>query len=204
MLINEKILLREILDGKRINVYQMRFICSLLARHFLMSGFDEIETRNLIFAWANSHSYYVKLTLKKIVAECNRDLKELCEKEVYINNDDIEFIKMAAKTKLERKFALALICYSKAHSDVDDIFEAPISTIGDWIGQKSPHNLYTRIMPTLLSKGFFVNEEDVQKWHGKIIKRTRTMRLLYEQVNEGRYRLTDNDIDSLFKLIKWK
>jgi hypothetical protein len=204
-MINEQVLVDQILAGKRINVYQMRYIVTLLSRHFLSQGLDKVQTRNKIFAWANSHGYYVKVYVKHIVEDSYCDLQPLnADVKVYINNSDIELIKSVSKTGLERKTALAFLCYAKIYADADGVVEMPISTVVDWIGQKNPQNVYNRIMPVLLERGFFTNEEDVHKWFGKIVKRTRTMRICHKLNNNGKHELINNDFQELYDSIKWK
>jgi len=204
-MINEQLIVDSVLSGQKINVYQMRYITSLLARHFLSQGFDTIETRNMIFDWANKNGYYIKVFLKSVVNTAYKDAKPLRgETPVYVNSSDIAFIKKTAKTKLQRKVALAFLCYAKVYADTDGVVEMPISTVVDWIGQKDPHNTYTRVMPVLLANGFFTNEEDIVKWHGKITKRTRTMRICHTITNTGKHELVGNDFDALYNSIKWK
>ena len=205
-MINEKLMVEQLLAGKKINIYQMRSVCSLLARHFLLLGFNEVETRNKIFEWATSNKYYVKVGLKRIVTDVADDLQVLRDvTPVYINSADIAFIKACGHTKLEKKLALAILCYAKIYADSDGVMELPISSICDWIGQPDPKNAYNRLLPTLLEKGFFTNEEDINKWNGRVVtKRTRTMRINHELVNRGKLCLENNDINKLFDEIKWK
>ena len=204
-MINEQLIVDQILTGKKINVYQMRFAVTLLARYYLSQGLNQLETREKIFEWANANTYHIKVGVKRIISDVASDLRPLAKDiRVFINNADIDLIKAVANTKLERKVALAFLCYAKVYADGDGIVEMPIATVVDWIGQKDPHNTYTRIMPRLFAKGFFTNEEDVQKWHGHIVKRTRTMRLCCELNNKGKHELVDNDFDTLYNSIKWK
>jgi hypothetical protein len=178
---------------------------SLLSRHYLVSGLNEVDTRNAIFKWANAYHYHVKIGVKRVIHDVSVDLSPLRgATRLFINDYDIAFIKNVAKTKLERKIALAILCYAKMNADTDNMIEAPLSTIADWVGQKNPHNMYTRILPKLLQRGFFTNEEDVHKWHGRITKRTRTMRICHTLTNRGKHELIDNDIIGLYNSIKWR
>lgn len=123
------------------------------------------------------------------------------ESPVYINQDDIEEIKNRFDTYYERKIALAIICYAKAYA-VDGKFKLSQGMFANWLGM-NPRTI-RKYLNTMATLEFLYQSEngDVNSWYQKyVVSELNTFEIGLPLINEGEFKLIDNDIEKLYEEI---
>lgn len=168
-MINEAMIVEDLLNGKIINPYQMRYYCTLLVRFCIGKGMSDDEIYDFIFSWANKNGYYIKLYLSVIVKRCRENYVELNRSPIYLSNRELNYVKNNIKSKVSKRLAIAIILYAKFTKQTGDIVEIPVATISDWIGCKNKSNVYNIYLKNLSDIGFLVDCDVKNKWKGKSI-----------------------------------
>ena len=200
-MINELLEAEGYINGENINKEYTYRTCYLIAKYYLAQGKSALETRELIFEWANRHSVYISSSLSGIVYKASVDgVVPRGETDVFISDGDIEEIKRRFDTKNTRMVALALLCYGKACADQNGECSLSTLALANWIGMNRG-NMLNRCMPQMYGFSFISQVKPKYRWDRDGRDKMTHIRFEVPLVNEGKYRLEDNNIAKLFSEI---
>lgn len=126
---------------------------------------------------------------------------QLKEPTVYINKNDVAFIKDNCDSYYERFILLALICLSKADSDDMGVFKISLVAMSTWLKIK-PETI-SKYLDLFCNMGILQLKADstLNSWYGTTVNnKLKEYMLATPLQNTGRYKLIDNDIESLYAL----
>ena len=201
-MINEYLEVQQYLKGEGVNKECLQRICFLIACWYKELGYNKLQIREAIFEWANRYHYFLDFSVNTIiyrVEENNAKLRR--NSDIYINDDDIARIKARFDTKNVRMVALAILCYSKAFADKDGNFNLSTVSLGNWVGF-SRTNISSYYLKELIDFSYVekVNykKKKTYTWNKKTVARSLVLKLKVPTVNEGKYKIKDNDIRALY------
>lgn len=128
------------------------------------------------------------------------DSSGLFEKDVYVNEQDIEEIKLRFSTKNSRLCALGILLFAKAHADQEGIFTFSQSDFANWVGIQQPHvsTCFDELELFDYIKRIYPNGDQTFVWNGRIVGKRISYKLKVNYVNEGDYKILNNNIRELF------
>lgn len=200
-MINELLEVQQFLNGENISKDSLQRVCYLLACWYKEQGYDHLQIREAIFAWANKYHYYLDFSVNSVIYRVmDQNVKLRSGTDVFISKEDVKQIESRFDTRCVRLTALALLCYAKAFADRDGKFNISTAALGNWIGiaRTSISSFYLK---ELIDFGYVEKVERVKKtytWNKKTVAKSLILRLNIPFVNKGEYKLIDNDILSLY------
>lgn len=204
-MINELYEVTQYLQGKDVTEKKLYRVRYLMAKFYKEQGLQKFEIRDKIFEWGKQHSVYFTFSINTViyrVFEDNRPLK--ADTQVYINDEDIEFINSHFDSIKVKTVALAVLCYAKIFADADN--EVIISTVdfANWLHMQQPH-ISARYIPELIDFNMLqrVDSENCHfSWNSKrAFSKNRRYKVNMTLKNEGVYVLANNDILKLAEKI---
>ena len=200
-MINERLEAECYLRGENINKRCVYRMCYLIAKYYLESGYDALDTREKIFDWLKEHNIYISSSLSGIVYKASVDgVKLRGDTPIYISDADVDEIKRRFDTKNTRMLALALLCYGKATADKNGECGFSLLAISNWVGIDSA-NIINRYLPQMYTFGFIEKIKPKYKWDKDQKDKMTHIKYLVPLSNEGHYEMTDNNITELFSKI---
>ena len=112
----------------------------------------------------------------------------------------IPAIKRRFDTKNTRMLALALLCYGKAAADKNGECGFSLLAMSNWIGIDSA-NIISRYMPHMYTFNWISKIKPKYKWDKDQKDKMTHVKFEIPLVNEGRFKLEDNNITELFSRI---
>lgn len=202
-MINERVEVRDYLQGKNLHRDIEYRICLLLAKWYYEQGNTTVPAiREKLKIWAKENNFYFNVSMNTIASRViDGKMKLQGDFPIYINNADIEIIKKSFDSYYERIVALAVLCYAKAYAK-DNKFKISQIALEHWLN----------INHRTLSKYFKMLEEfdyickvqggDVHSWYNKyVVAEAYTYEILVPCENAGEYQLVDNNIFDLYDII---
>lgn len=203
-MINELLEVQQFLNGENISKDSLQRVCYLLACWYKEQGYDHLQIREAIFAWANKYHYYLDFSVNSVIYRVmDQNAKLRSGTDVFVSKEDVEQIKSRFDTKNVRLTALALLCYAKAFAERDGKFNISTAALGNWI-KISRTNISYFYLKELVDFGYAEKVERVKKtytWNKKTVAKSLILRLKVPYTNKGEYKLVDNDILSLYNEI---
>lgn len=200
-MINERLEAETYLRGENINKRCVYRMCYLIAKYYLEQGLDALDTREKIFGWLKEHNIYISSSLSGIVYKASVDgVKLRGDTPVYISDEDVDAIKRRFDTKNTRMLALALLCYGKAAADKNGECGFSLLAMSNWIGIDSA-NIISRYMPHMYTFNWISKIKPKYKWDKDQKDKMTHIKFEIPLVNEGRFKLEDNNITELFSRI---
>ena len=122
--------------------------------------------------------------------------------DVFISEEDVANIARHVDSRVCKRVALAMLCYSKAAADKHGDFQLSSVQLGAWIGV-APSNIRSRYIKELVDFAYLAKTTDHHRHKGwqsgdKKEPKTEWYRVLEPTKNEGCWRLVNNDINALY------
>lgn len=205
-MINEILLVQNLLDGIGINKACLFQHCYLLAKYYLQLGYEPVDVRRNIFAWANKYNLYLsstKININRIIFKAQEDKRRLREDVVVrVSQKDLDNIAERFDNPKTRRIALAMLCYAKVAADSANEFELSIISFCNWLGVdfSRMHRAYLKELQTFgyverISK---THVKKIYSWDRNVKSKAANFKLLVKFNNSGTHVLRNNDIDALF------
>lgn len=202
-MINERVEVRDYLQGKNLHRDIEYRICLLLAKWYYEQGNTTVSAiREKLKIWAKENNFYFNVSMNTIASRViNGQMKLQGDFPIYINDTDIGIIQRDFDSYYERIVALAVLCYAKAYAK-DNKFKISQIALEHWLN----------INHRTLSKYFKMLEEfdyigkvqggDIHSWYNKyVVAESYTYEILVPCENTGKYQLVDNNIFDLYDVI---
>lgn len=211
-LINEKKQLQDIINGKNINIFNVRYYCTLLIKHFYLMGIkDSHDIISECFTWGKKNNVWIKLNIKKLVDNILSNPIEIKDVEnVYVTNEELSYIKyICGNKKKSKKLAVGILVYAKVHG-VDNVIDLNIRMMCDFIGidisnSSKSSNFYNRDLKHLFNCNFIEDLEEVNKWKNKLTSFNRKLRVNFKLENKcGEYIVKDDKFIDFYRNINWE
>lgn len=197
-MINEKLEVREYLDGKNINKACIYRICYMLAKWYKEQGLENADIRSKIFEWANANKIYLEFNLNKLIYAAVADKIPLRgDVDVYISEADIEEIRKRFDSKNTRMLALALLAYAKACGVHNGECSVSLLAMANWLNMNHG-NLSGRHFKELIDFGYISRAELKHKWKSNSMSEMTRIRFLVPVTNDEGERVINNNITSIF------
>ena len=202
-MINERVEVRDYLQGKNLHRDIEYRICLLVAKWYYEQGNTTVSAiREKLKIWAKENNFYFNVSMNTIASRViNGQMKLQGDFPIYINDTDIGIIQRDFDSYYERIVALAVLCYAKAYAK-DNKFKISQIALEHWLN----------INHRTLSKYFKMLEEfdyigkvqggDIHSWYNKyVVAESYTYEILVPCENTGKYQLVDNNIFDLYDVI---
>lgn len=202
-MINERVEVRDYLQGKNLHRDIEYRICLLLAKWYYEQGNTTVSAiREKLKIWAKENNFYFNVSMNTIASRViDGQMKLEGNFPIYINDTDIGIIQRDFDSYYERIVALAVLCYAKAYAK-DNKFKISQIALEHWLN----------INHRTLSKYFKMLEEfdyigkvqggDIHSWYNKyVVAESYTYEILVPCENTGKYQLVDNNIFDLYDVI---
>lgn len=202
-MINERVEVRDYLQGKNLHRDIEYRICLLLAKWYYEQGNTTVSAiREKLKIWAKENNFYFNVSMNTIASRViDGQMKLQGDFPIYINDTDIGIIQRDFDSYYERIVALAVLCYAKAYAK-DNKFKISQIALEHWLN----------INHRTLSKYFKMLEEfdyigkvqggDIHSWYNKyVVAESYTYEILVPCENTGKYQLVDNNIFDLYDII---
>ena len=202
-MINERVEVRDYLQGKNLHRDIEYRICLLLAKWYYEQGNTTVSAiREKLKIWAKENNFYFNVSMNTIASRViDGQMKLQGDFPIYINDTDIGIIQRDFDSYYERIVALAVLCYAKAYAK-DNKFKISQIALEHWLN----------INHRTLSKYFKMLEEfdyvgkvqggDIHSWYNKyVVAESYTYEILVPCENTGKYQLVDNNIFDLYDVI---
>ena len=202
-MINERVEVRDYLQGKNLHRDIEYRICLLLAKWYYEQGNTTVSAiREKLKIWAKENNFYFNVSMNTIASRViDRQMKLQGDFPIYINDTDIGIIQRDFDSYYERIVALAVLCYAKAYAK-DNKFKISQIALEHWLN----------INHRTLSKYFKMLEEfdyigkvqggDIHSWYNKyVVAESYTYEILVPCENTGKHQLVDNNIFDLYDVI---
>lgn len=167
-------------------------------------GLSRLEIREKIFEWGKENNLYIKYNINNdVISKIYKyDPPKLKSVEVKINQQDIENINRRFDNRKTKLVALAMLCYSKAHSGSDGYFNLSSMHLSFWLNMNK-RGLRQRYIRELIEYEF-LNEYPQNKptsyktWDVAFEEQSTRYKLTIPVVNAGEFVLGSNDIKKLY------
>lgn len=200
-MINEVLEVQQYLNGERINKECLRRICFLIARWYKQQGYNHLQVREAIFAWANKYNIFIDFSVNSIVNVVMDSKTELRgDTAVYVSDDDVLQIVSRFDSDNVRMVALAILCYAKAFANSDGLFDLSEAAIAHWVDIRRS-NVSSYYIRELMNYGYIEKvkpKKAVYTWNKTARNKSAKLKIKVSFANEGRYMLVGNDIDRLY------
>lgn len=200
-MINEVLEVQQYLNGEKITKECLRRICFQIARWYKQQGYDHLQIREAIFAWANKYEMFLDFSVNTIINTVMDSRSKLRDDiEVFVSEDDIHQITGRFDGNNVRLIALAILCYAKAYANSEGLFDVSEAALASWVGLRRS-NVSAYYMKELTNYGYvekIVPKKATYSWSRGTRNKSAKFRLKVPFKNEGSYKLIDNDIDQLF------
>jgi len=204
-LLNEKNEVMAILKGKRIDKKRTYRSCYLLAKYYKSLGYNMVDTRKVIFEWANKYKITITDDLNSIIQRAFRDKKELVNNvEIRISDEDIKEIISRFDRYNTRLLAFGILCYAKLYADESGLFYMSQVGLSNWLGI-SQSALSDRYLKELIDFCYIekVSKKDVRliRYRNKHASKILVYRIKVKHENTGNHIVRDEDIIKEFENI---
>ena len=202
-MINERVEVRDYLQGKNLHRDIEYRICLLLAKWYYEQGNTTVSAiREKLKIWAKENNFYFNVSMNTIASRViDGQMKLQGDFPIYINDTDIGIIQRDFDSYYERIVALAVLCYAKAYAK-DNKFKISQIALEHWLN----------INHRTLSKYFKMLEEfdyigkvqggDIHSWYNKyVVAESYTYEILVPCENTGKYQLVAHNIFDLYDVI---
>ena len=117
-MINERVEVRDYLQGKNLHRDIEYRICLLLAKWYYEQGNTTVPAiREKLKIWAKDNNFYFNVSMNTIANRViDGQMKLQGDFPIYISRTDIDIIQKHFDSYYERIVALAVLCYSKAYA----------------------------------------------------------------------------------------
>ena len=122
-MINERVEVRDYLQGKNLHRDIEYRICLLLAKWYYEQGNTTVPAiREKLKIWAKDNNFYFNVSMNTIASRViDGQMKLQGDFPIYINDTDIGIIQRDFDSYYERIVALAVLCYAKAYAKDNNI-----------------------------------------------------------------------------------
>lgn len=194
----------EYMAGKNINLKNLYHICYLIIKWHKENGYDELETRDALFAWGAENHIYINYNVSSMINYVwDHDKTTLSTIEsVPVTNEDIRQINRRFDDRKTKLLAFALLCYSKAFSDSNGEFSLSYAELSAWTGL-SVSSISKKYIPNIIRYRYAVIVSDNSKFHSKHQKvlNDRNRYKLVEKNNDDSVCNVGNDIIKAFSFL---
>ena len=133
-MINERVEVRDYLQGKNLHRDIEYRICLLLAKWYYEQGNTTVSAiREKLKIWAKENNFYFNVSMNTIASRgIDGQMKLQGDFPIYINDTDIGIIQRDFDSYYERIVALAVLCYAKAYAK-DNKFKISQIALEHWL-----------------------------------------------------------------------
>ena len=202
-MINERVEVRDYLQGKNLHRDIEYRICLLLAKWYYEQGNTTVPAiREKLKIWAKDNNFYFNVSMNTIANRViDGQMKLQGDFPIYISRADIDIIQKHFDSYYERIVALAVLCYSKAYAK-DNKFKISQIALEHWLNIN--HRTLSKYFKMLEQFNYIgkVQGGDIHSWYNKyVVAESYTYEILVPCENTGDYQLIDNNIFDLYDII---